>query len=49
MYKVLSIDGGGIRGVIPASLLVELEARTDCRIADIFDLIVGTSAADVVS
>lgn len=42
-YKVLSIDGGGIRGIIPAIILKEIEKRTQKRIWELFDLIAGTS------
>lgn len=42
-YKVLSIDGGGIRGIIPAIILKEIETRTKKRIWELFDLIAGTS------
>lgn len=49
MFKVLSIDGGGIRGVIPARLLVELEALVGCRTAEMFDLIVGTSTGGILA
>ncbi|MBV6624468.1 MAG: patatin-like phospholipase family protein [Rivularia sp. (in: Bacteria)] len=42
-YKVLSIDGGGIRGIIPAIILKEIEERTQKRIWELFDLIAGTS------
>ncbi len=42
MFNVLSIDGGGIRGVIPAVLLKHIEEKVGKRVADIFDLIVGT-------
>ena len=42
-YKVLSIDGGGIRGIIPAIILKEIEKRTQKRIWQLFDLIAGTS------
>jgi len=49
MYKVLSIDGGGIRGVIPAVLLAELEARTGRPIAETFDLVVGTSTGGILA
>ncbi len=28
LIKILSIDGGGIRGVIPAMILAEIEERT---------------------
>ena len=42
-FRILSIDGGGIRGVIPAMVLAELERITGKRIAEQFDLIAGTS------
>ncbi len=42
-YKVLSLDGGGIRGIIPAIILQEIERRTKKRIWQLFDLIAGTS------
>lgn len=41
--KVISIDGGGIRGIIPAMVLAEIESRTGRPIAELFDLIAGTS------
>jgi patatin-like phospholipase/acyl hydrolase len=47
--KVLSIDGGGIRGLIPAVVLAEIERRTGRRIADLFDLIAGTSTGGILA
>jgi len=47
--KVLSIDGGGIRGIIPATVLAEIEARTQHRIAELFDLIAGTSTGGILA
>jgi len=49
MFKVLSIDGGGIRGVIPARVLVELEALVGAGTAQMFDLIVGTSTGGILA
>lgn len=49
VVKVLSIDGGGIRGLIPATVLAEIEARTGSRIAELFDLIAGTSTGGVLA
>nr|CAN81920.1 hypothetical protein VITISV_021802 [Vitis vinifera] len=49
LVTILSIDGGGIRGIIPATILARLETRLqeldgdDARIADYFDVIAGTS------
>ena len=47
--KVLSIDGGGIRGLIPALLLEEIERRTGRRIGECFDLIAGTSTGGIIA
>lgn len=49
MQKVLSIDGGGIRGIIPAMVLAEIERRTEKRIAEMFDLIAGTSTGGILA
>jgi predicted acylesterase/phospholipase RssA len=42
--RLLSIDGGGIRGVIPAVLLAELERQTARPTRETFDFIAGTSS-----
>ncbi len=47
--KVLSIDGGGIRGLIPALVLAEVERRTGRRIAELVDLIAGTSTGGILA
>jgi uncharacterized protein len=49
MHKVLSIDGGGIRGIIPAMVLAEIERRTGKRIAEVFDLVAGTSTGGILA
>ena len=49
MYKILSIDGGGIRGLIPALFLAEIEERTGKPISEIFDLIIGTSTGGILA
>ncbi|GAX45253.1 patatin [Tolypothrix sp. NIES-4075] len=58
---VLSIDGGGIRGIFPAKILAEIEKRTEkilsnsgekienARICKLFDLIVGTSTGGILT
>ena len=47
--RVLSIDGGGIRGIIPALVLAELEARAGKSVAQLFDLIAGTSTGGILA
>ena len=49
MYRILSIDGGGIRGVIPAVLLAEMEKRTERPVSELFDLIAGTSTGGILA
>ena len=49
MKKILSIDGGGIRGIIPAMVLAEIEERTGVPTADNFDLIAGTSTGGILA
>lgn len=50
-FRILSIDGGGIRGILPASLLAELERRYlgEESIARHFDLIAGTSTGGIIA
>jgi uncharacterized protein len=47
--RVLAIDGGGIRGLIPALVLAEIERRTGRRIATLVDLIAGTSTGGILA
>jgi len=47
--KILSIDGGGIRGLIPAIVLNEIEQRTGKRVAELFDVIAGTSTGGILA
>lgn len=54
LFKVLSIDGGGIRGLVPAIVLRELERRLaaagDPRpLHAHFDLIAGTSTGGIIA
>ena len=55
MKKILSIDGGGIRGIIPGMLLAALERRLkresgnpDAAIVDYFDFFAGTSTGGIL-
>ncbi|QCD98939.1 Acyl transferase/acyl hydrolase/lysophospholipase [Vigna unguiculata] len=56
LVTVLSIDGGGIRGIIPGIILGFLESELqrldgddDVRLADYFDVIAGTSTGGLVT
>lgn len=56
MTRILSIDGGGIRGIIPGQILIHLEkifqnksGNPDARIADYFDMIAGTSTGGILT
>ncbi|WP_264686999.1 patatin-like phospholipase family protein [Wolbachia endosymbiont (group B) of Rhopobota naevana] len=45
---ILSVDGGGIRGIIPAIILAEIEKRARKPISQIFDLMAGTSTGGII-
>jgi predicted acylesterase/phospholipase RssA len=47
--KILAIDGGGIRGLIPALVLAEIESRTGRPISSLFDLVAGTSTGAIIA
>jgi hypothetical protein len=52
---ILSIDGGGVRGLIPATILADLEGKlqrldgAEVRLVDYFDLIAGTSTGGLIT
>jgi len=46
---LLSIDGGGIRGIIPAVALVKLESTTGRLTRDIFSYVAGTSTGAIIA
>ncbi|HWA00413.1 MAG TPA: patatin-like phospholipase family protein [Caulobacterales bacterium] len=54
--RILSIDGGGVRGILAAGILSEVERRlkrrsgkADFRLCDYFDLIGGTSTGSIIA
>lgn len=56
MVTILSIDGGGIKGIIPATVLAflesqlqELDNNKDARLADYFDVIAGSSTGGILT
>jgi len=48
-FKVLSIDGGGIRGIYSSKILEYFESTFNCHIADYFDLLCGTSTGGLIA
>ena len=48
-FNVLSIDGGGVRGVFAAKMLSLIETKLDVDIHEAFDLIVGTSTGSIIA
>ena len=53
--RILTLDGGGIRGIIPAIVLnyveqklIEISGNPNARIADFFDMIAGTSTGGIL-
>ena len=48
-FRVLALDGGGIRGLFTASFLSTLEELGGGRIGEHFDLIVGTSSGGIIA
>ena len=47
--RILAIDGGGIRGLVPARILAALEKRAGRRTGDLFDCIAGTSTGGIIA
>lgn len=48
-YRVLALDGGGIRGLIPAQVLDEIEKHMDRPVSALFDLVAGTSTGGILA
>jgi hypothetical protein len=49
VFRILSLDGGGIKGAFTASVLASLEEDTGCAAVDHFDLITGTSTGGIIA
>lgn len=47
--KILAVDGGGIRGVIPAYILQQLEQDVGSPLYQYFDIIAGTSTGGLIA
>ena len=48
-FQILSLDGGGIRGIFSAALLAALEEDLGTSLTDHFDLIAGTSTGGIIA
>ncbi|WP_445749611.1 CBASS cGAMP-activated phospholipase [Polaribacter sp.] len=48
-FKILSIDGGGIKGLYSASILKQFEKKFNCQTSDHFDMICGTSTGGLIA
>jgi len=47
-YNILSIDGGGLRGIVPVRILQKIESITKRRVQDTFDMMAGTSTGGLL-
>ena len=47
--RILSIDGGGIRGIVPAIVLSAIENWTGQPVSKLFDLVAGTSTGGILA
>src|SRR5690349_14297143 len=48
IIRILSIDGGGIRGIIPARILQRIEDATRKPARELFHLVAGTSTGGII-
>ena len=48
-FKILSIDGGGIKGLYSSTILERFEEKYDCCISDHFDMLCGTSTGGLIA
>src|SRR5688572_17916433 len=48
-FNILSLDGGGIRGMFSAAVINHLEQQCNVAIEDHFNLIVGTSTGAIIA
>ncbi len=48
-FRILSLDGGGVRGIVAAKMLAKIEKQINQPLNEYFDLIVGTSTGSIVA
>jgi len=49
IFKILTIDGGGIKGLYSSKIIENLEEQFDCYMSDYFDMICGTSTGGILA
>jgi patatin-like phospholipase/acyl hydrolase len=49
VFKILSLDGGGIRGTFAAAFLAKIQENLNVPLIRYFDLIVGTSTGGLIA
>lgn len=48
-YRILAIDGGGIRGIVPGQVLSRIESILGEKTGEYFDMIAGTSTGGIIA
>jgi len=48
-FKILAIDGGGIKGLYSSTILEHFEQKFNCLLSDYFDLLCGTSTGGLIA
>ena len=48
-FRILALDGGGIKGTYSAAVIASIENEFKCRISEYFDLISGTSTGGLLA
>jgi len=48
-FKILSLDGGGIKGIIPCTILKYIEKKTGQPVSGLFNVLAGTSTGGIIA